>query len=313
MTQSAWDEGRAGAGHPDAPTARAIVQRLGVAWSRLLQIAHGGPDDALRALGNAAADKGRKGHTLPRAATALRQAALRLDKPGVTRGDYRKARGQIIAAARRAGRSASVTRALPDLTQMETVLGQNNMSWEDGLVFAGLQLPERVENQGLDERAAARAFVEDLGKLPRSAKQLKGWAHSRKLSIRHPRRALLDDAVAEIQRERAAARQPDLEVADRGEHQVAPAGPAAANGRPARAAEWNKPEIIAGLARAIRILGAGKQLTQRALKEVAEANPGRGIPSWSSVDRRRRTHHPEETWQEWVAEAAALARTPREL
>lgn len=123
VTQSAWDDGRADAGHPDAPTARAIVQRLGVSWGRLLRIAHGNPDVALRALGNAAADKGRKGLTLPRIAVALRQAALRLDKPGINRTDYKRARELIIAAARRAGRTASVQRALPELTQIETVLG----------------------------------------------------------------------------------------------------------------------------------------------------------------------------------------------
>jgi hypothetical protein len=57
-TQAAWDSSRADAGHPDAPRARSICDRLGVPWPRLLAIAHGNLDDALRALGNLAADKG---------------------------------------------------------------------------------------------------------------------------------------------------------------------------------------------------------------------------------------------------------------
>lgn len=148
------------------------------------------------------------------------------------------------------------------------------MSWEDGLVFAGLDLPDRPDNRGADELAATRAFVEELGKVPRSAKQLRQWAQDRKRSIRMPLRAALDAAVAEIQSEQAAKGQPALTIAEPGDHRAA-TRPAATptNGRPARTREWETPEIILGLARAIRILGPGRQLTQRKLKESRRSIP----------------------------------------
>lgn len=311
VSQSAWDEGRREAGRSDAPTARAITQRLGVTWPQLLRIAHGDPDDALRALGNAAADKGRKGLTLPLLAVALRQAAVRLGQEGLSRTDYRKARERIVAGARGTRSAGRVERMMPELTQIETVLGQNKMSWDDGLRMAGLELPERTDNSGLDERGALGAFIEDLGKLPRSAKHLLDWARDRKVSVKYPKRAKFEAAVAEITRQRKRDGLPALLVAERKEHRAVAA--TETSGPAARTPEWEKPEIIVGLARAIRILGPGKQLTQRALKAVAEAHPGQGIPSWSPVDRRRRTHHPDESWRDWVAEATAVANGPADL
>lgn len=309
-TQRAWDATRANAGHPDVPQARAIVQRLGVPWERLLRIAHSDPDDALRALGNASADKGRKGHTLPRIATAMRQAAVRLDKPAITRTDYRRGRDQILAGARDRAARAIAERALPELTQIETVLGQHDMSWDDALIHAGLQLPEpSAGSRGLDVGVALRVFAEQSGKLPRSANQLVAWANAQKVSIRRPPRARFEQAVTELQAGRAAAGQPELPVAGRGEHRDAPGVPV---GSPAaRKRQWSKAEIIIGLARAIHLLGRGGQLTQRTLKDLAADHSGHGIPSWSSVDRCRRRHHPDETWVQWRHEAEQLAaRTP---
>jgi hypothetical protein len=77
----------------------------------------------------------------------------------------------------------------------------------------------------------------------------------------------------------------------------------------ARRRECNKDEIIAGLARAIHLLGRGGQLTQRTLKTLAAEHPDQRIPSWSSVDRCRRRHHPGERWADWRREAQQLAAT----
>jgi hypothetical protein len=308
VTQRAWDVGRAVAGHPDAPRAHAITERLGVPWRKLLQIAHGDRNDALRALGNAAADKGRKGLTLDRAATALRQAAMRLGKPGIDRSDYRRGRQQILTATRRGPARKTALRALPDLTQIETVLGQHDMTWDDLLAFAGLELAKRPENSGLDELSALRVFVEHVGRLPDSATQMRNWARASGVSVKKPAPAAFKAAVAQVTAERAAAGEPPLTRAARGER-IDPA-PAAANGTRARKMDWDRPQIIAGLAKTIRILD-GKQLTQRALKEIARDHPD--IPSYSQVDRCRRRHYPDETWDAWIAEATALARSPENL
>jgi hypothetical protein len=63
-------------GHPDAPRADSIAQRLGVSWAQLLRIADGPPSDALRALGNAGCHKGRKGRALTWHTTAATDAAV---------------------------------------------------------------------------------------------------------------------------------------------------------------------------------------------------------------------------------------------
>jgi hypothetical protein len=305
VAQRPWNEGRAGAGHPDAPAAHSIAERLGVSWRRLLQIAHGSRDDALRALGNAAADKRRKGLTLDRVSVAVRQAARRLGKPGIDRSDYTRGRELILAATRRGPARQTVLRALPELTQIETVLGQNDMSWDDLLAYAELERAERTDNRGLDELAAIRLFVETVDKLPRNAKQLKAWANAAQVSVRKPLREPFEVALARIVAERTAAGEPPLTTTDRG--QRFDGTPAVTGAKRARKVDWDRQQIIRGLAKAIRILD-GRQLTQRSLREIAPHQPD--VPSWAQVDRCRRKHHPDETWNDWVAEATALARNP---
>lgn len=140
-----------------------------------------------------------------------------------------------------------------------------------------------------------RAFAAELAAVPRSAEQLREWGQLRKYSMAKPPAAATNAAIAAFQAERADAGLPALPVCARGAHRVKAAGGTGDAGPARRTHEWKKPEVIAGMARAIRILGFGKQLTQDRLKQIAKENPGRGIPSWSSVDRRR--EHPGETWQ----------------
>ena len=104
-----WDDGRAGAGHHDAPRAFSIAKRLEVSWPDVLLVAHLEPELAWRRLNNLRADKGRKGITLDRVLLALRQAAVRLNKPGIDRTDYERARREMTAASRRARRGAPST------------------------------------------------------------------------------------------------------------------------------------------------------------------------------------------------------------
>lgn len=208
---------------------------------------------------------------------------------------------------------ATAERALPELTQIETVLGQNEMTWDDGLVFAGLEKPRRKFIEGLDELEATKAFVEDLDKLPQHTKQLIEWGAARGIAVARARRERFDAAVKTITAERAAAGDPPLRVAARRDHLTSSSGLSPGAELPTgRSPSWTKPQVIVGMARAVRLLN-GKQLTQRTLKEIAEAKPSTGIPSWSSVDRCRRRYYPDETWRDWVTEATAMAKTPGAL
>jgi len=294
VTQRAWDDARTDAGHPDAPRAHSITQRLQVPWSRLLVIANGNPDDALRALRQTASDKGRKDLALHAVATAMRQAATRLSAGTLNRGDYQRARQQILAGTRKPPARRVAERAMPTLTSIETVLAQNQMSWDDGLNMAGLQPPPAAGSvAGLDEEAATRAFVADIGKLPANGTQIRKWAASRGVSLQHHLvSARLKDAANLIQ----AETDEPIQVAGRGEHHTASTDGAGADAPARRVREWAKPQVIAGMAKAITLLGPGQQLTQRSIKEVARDHPGQGIPSWSVVHRCRTRHHREETW-----------------
>jgi hypothetical protein len=187
------------------------------------------------------------------------------------------------------------------------------MSWDDGLALAGLEKPKRKAIEGLNELDATKAFVEDLGNLPQHTKQLIEWGAARGIAVARARRARFDTAVATITAERAAANEPPLRVAGRREHMTSPSAlPAGADLPTGRSPGWTKPQVIVGMAKAVRMLN-GRQLTQRTLKDIAEENPGSGIPSWSSVDRCRRRYYPDESWRDWVTGATALAKTPGAL
>lgn len=51
-----------------------------------------------------------------------------------------------------------------------------------------------------------------------------------------------------------------------------------------------------------------RQLDQRSLKRIAADRRDLPIPSYSTVNRHLRNHHPDETWEQWRREAEQLAR-----
>lgn len=75
---------------------------------------------------------------------------------------------------------------------------------------------------------------------------------------------------------------------------------------------WTRETLIRGMAKAIRELD-GEQLTIRSLKEIARGPSHEGIPAHTTVQGYMSRNHPDETWQQWVSEAAALAREPGPL
>jgi hypothetical protein len=311
VTQAAWNAARAGAGVPDAPLAHGIVKRLGVSWAQLLRVAHAPAQDRLRQLGQLASDRSRKGHTLPRIAIAVRRAAAVLDEPGINRTDYRRARQLILSATARTPERAVAERAQPSVEQIETVLGQQAMSWEDLMIFSGLEPINETSRAGLSCLRAVELFAADRGGVPRHREALQAWGRATGQSVQKHQRPALDAAIDALQSKRRAAGLPELPVVlGDGPSATASATPSADTAPavrvPRRRVDWDKPAILLGLAHAVSLLN-GRQLTQRTLKELAAAHPG-VIPSWSPVDRCRRRDHPGESWHDWVATATDMAR-----
>jgi hypothetical protein len=281
VTQRVWDATRPDAGHPGAPRAHSIAQRLGLPWQQVLEIALGPRNDAWRSLTHAQSDKGRKGLTLDAVIAAIRQAALRLGKTGIDRSDYRAAREQIIAASQRArgGRGRRAARAIPELTQVEEVLSQHRLEWADALQHAGLRTPERHRERGLSPIEAVRAFADDLAALPRDRAQLCKWAARSRLAITRPTTEQARLAVAAVEQERAAAGFAPLPIASPDAHvHVTPPQYAVDTRARTRRKDWDRESLLAGMARAVTLLDPGKQLDQRTLKRLAKDTRNSGSP-----------------------------------
>jgi hypothetical protein len=305
----AWDEHRAAAGHPDTPRAFSIARRLELAWSDVLRAAHEPEANRWRTLAHLQADKGRKGLTLDGVFVALRQAAQRLGQPSVNRSDYIRARELMLAASRRTRHAAVAERAMPELTQIEELLRRNQLSWEQGLLRAGLGHATRVDQRGLQLEDAVRAFIDEHAKLPRNFDQLRACAASHGIAIQQTRTpgAATQAAIHAVVEQRRQAGLPELERAERTQR-FEPAEAVTTIGPPARRPRWNRESIIDGMAAAVQVLGPGQQLDQRSLKRLAAERRDLPIPSYSVVNRHLR-HHPGETWEQWRREAEELARS----
>lgn len=153
------------------------------------------------------------------------------------------------------------------------------------------------------------AFAAELNSTPRSVKQLKEWAARRGLSLAMFPTADMRAVNRALAAKRAARGLPPLPVCLPGGQRVAPPAGEPPAGPVRRSGNWKKPEIIVGLAVAIRKLGSASSSRKARLKQIARENPGAGIPSWSVVDRCRRREHPGESWHDWVMEATSLARS----
>lgn len=308
-----WDAHRAAAGFPDAPLAFSISKRFGISWAGVLTAAHVSEENRWRRLTHLQADKGRKGLDLPAVSVALRQAARRLEKPGIDRSDYGEARELILRASRGTRQAAIAARALPELTQIEEILRRHRITWEQGLLNAGLDKPARSDNSGLSLEDGINAFVEDTGCLPLHYHQLYRWAISRRISLSFPRKspgAATQQAIDQVIAARARAGLAPLSRAPRDLplDRVPDAVDTRHLGPRARRQRWDRESLINGLALAVELLGPGRQLDQRSLKRVAVEHGHLPIPSYSVVNRHLRRNHPDESWEQWRQEAEARAR-----
>jgi hypothetical protein len=302
-----WDDGRAGAGHPQAPLAFSIAKRLAVAWPDLLRVAHLPPELAWRRLAHLQSDKGRKGVTLDGVLLALRQAALRVDKPGVDRTDYRRARGEMLAASERTRHGRTAARAVPELTQIEEILGRNGLTWEQGLQRAGLSSAHDKNQRAASYGELARGFIDQFDQLPRNYSQLRRWAAARQISFPLAGKGsaqLAASAISEIVQQRDVAGNPALPIAP---SELSFANTSGQFGLPARIRTWDREKLISGMALAVGLLGPATRLDQRSLKRIAAERRDLPIPSYSTVNRHLRPTPPRRD----LGAMAPRSRSPR--
>jgi hypothetical protein len=294
----------------DAPLAGNICKRLGIAWPRLLAVAHGPEAQWSRELGKAGMDRTRKDIALKHVLAALRQAAAQLKAPTITAAEYESVARTVIARSRRAHKhGGDGAHALPTLNQVQHVLALHELSWEQALERADLEPRRRAATPGTPVAELVRCFAGATGLMPRTRKQLHAWAAVAGKSAENFTTAAMRTAIAAAQHERAAAGHAALDVAPVALELVAPPPKWMPNGpdRKVRAGYWrDEGRIIEGLARAVGFLRPGEQLDQRSIQRIAQVHRAERIPSWSTVDDFRRQIDAD--FEDWRHRALELAR-----
>jgi hypothetical protein len=176
ITEAAWDKARAGAGYPDAPTARANCARLAddqgnpFPWRELLELVFDDERDiphthALRQGSRADEDLDEEDVYY-----ALRRVAkIELGQDSLRPGEYRRERERLLAAdARRRNLSGGVLLAdlLPTVGQLERIAGD----WDAALMLAELG-PRRTPTRN----GHADEVVPIVEVLDRFADEADGW------------------------------------------------------------------------------------------------------------------------------------------
>ena len=168
VSQRAWDAARTKSRFPDAPSARAICDRLGFTWPELLDLAQA--DDELKdyRLGHRHGEQDQDWLTPEHAIAMLRLVALRLDTQELTRAAYRRERATLLASHRRKWRHGGQL-LIPNEDQVVAVCG----AWDAALAAAGLE----VRGPGGDRARAAPVDLIDARPLlrdPRRRANLQG-------------------------------------------------------------------------------------------------------------------------------------------
>jgi hypothetical protein len=307
LKQQEFDAVRAELGAGDAPTARAIAQRLQRPWGQITDIASRPPAEHARRLGTAQSDRGRTGLSLEQVLIRIRQAAAYLQVDELDRSDYMRA---AKALARR-------DPSFPSIAQLEEVFRlQQGMTWAQVCAEAGLKAagPRAHPALGIDELLAT--FIARVGAAPQFSTHLALWAKAAGISISVYNKQAFDDALSKARAagvlDGADGSYVLQDLLERTQAEQA-AQPQAAAGAPApvrrKVGFWNKERCLDGMAMAYAHLRPGENLTRKVLKRIAKERRGREpIPSYNQVAQQLK-QHPDESWADWVAESERRARS----
>ena len=175
LSRSDYERLRTAIGHPDAPSAKRIATRLGLAWSEVVELAQSEKRDVPRTLGRrGAAPRGAAATALDRerALSALASVATRLGVKKLSAMAYDAERERIAIESHRAA-------TLPTSWQIARLYGK---SWTAATRDAGLAPGGRGRRPGVALSDAAELCLHTTGALPTYA-ELCRFARANYLTI----------------------------------------------------------------------------------------------------------------------------------
>jgi hypothetical protein len=305
-TQRQFDDARATAGHPDAPTARAICMSLKIGWTALLEIVFS--DE--RNTPMSAAAHNRAWMNVPSEEEiyfALRFAAMRHDVKTLSYAEYEKWRDELVAAdKRRHGNESVLEQALPRAGRIWNACGKD---WNYALTVAGLAVRGAVKHQysiALDD--IYDAFVRWTGARPQGWLTLDRLAQmlSVPMSRKLGRKPFPQVEKSIISRRKKAGLATPKQVMNMGEAKKLPLPDdlLAATGADARTPrkpkrDWTYETVLGCLAEYVKTLPAGARASQH------DYQARRKGKQWPAV-RKIQEYAP---WSAMLAAARALAQT----
>lgn len=182
VIQDDYDAARGSAGHPSSKRAWRVAAQLGTTWKKAKEIAMldgGSYTSAVRAL----EWRERVAFEDVVVVLALRAIAARLGVRTLRRDDYTNELAELLREERaRWLHGGGVAAAFPNATQVDHQVG-----WDAALALAGLDPRGGVPFlKGVPAIDVAEIFLEELGYLPASFKELARYAAEKRVSLADP-------------------------------------------------------------------------------------------------------------------------------
>jgi hypothetical protein len=178
LTEQQFDACRAGAGHPDAPSARQITSRLQLGWRPLIELVLTGDRSLARSHDARTREPQRAFQDERYARYALRRACLELRRETISELEYTTVRDDLVA------RDPSPDRLLVELLPTASrILTIHKGNWSNALEAAGLPRFKQQQTRGLEVPKAISLFIDHTGLLPHR-EHLRNFAKHHGLSVK---------------------------------------------------------------------------------------------------------------------------------
>jgi hypothetical protein len=142
ITMRSWDAARAGAGFPDAPTARAMTMHFGRGWAQILSDALSNHRNLTQVEAKRTGSEDRSDLDFRHVRFAIRSAALARLQDTISETEYAETREKMIAADNRRATGGLMERLMPTVGQIRHLLGNGPDAWVKAVEdVAGLRPP----------------------------------------------------------------------------------------------------------------------------------------------------------------------------
>jgi hypothetical protein len=163
ITMRGWDDARAGAGFPDAPTARAMTMYfVGRGWAQILSDALSNHRNLTQVEAKRTASEERSDLDFRHVRFAIRSAALARSQETISETEYAETRDKMIAADKRRPTGGLMERLMPTVGQIRFLLGNGPNAWVKAVEdVAGLRPPvQKTQPKGMSLVDAYVLYVE---------------------------------------------------------------------------------------------------------------------------------------------------------